>query len=375
MIMSIVNQNSDFLFLFQATMTNPNGDPDQENKPRMDYETMTLLVSDARRKRDCRDFLKEKKYHIFVDTLDDKKVPMDIMFENIRDSWLSNKPKIERLFVNGELKKKADDLFGVNVENYKKAYDLLLVDLKKKEGTDEEKKKRKANASKLKEFNNLFLTEIIKGDLIDIRLFGSAMAVEGITKTFTGPIQINWGYSLHPVELVKSNTITTIMNDDSSTFGKKHKVYYALVAHHGIINKYAALKTGMTDTDRDLFRKALVQGMLNNQTDSKQGQEPLLYLEVMYKPEFDGYLGDLRRFIKVTWAGKEKEDNIHIPIRSFDNLSLDFTGLQAIANSDYVKQIIIWMNPIIKDNLEGFLKNVNNLEQTDLLAAIKPNEE
>ena len=94
--------------------------------------------------------------------------------------------------------------------------------------------------------------------------------------------------------------------------------------------------------------------MLNNQTDSKQGQEPLLYLEVIYKPEFDGYLGDLRRFIKVTWPGKEKEDNTHIPIRSFDNLSLDFTGLQAIANSDYVEQIIIWMNPIIKDNLKGF---------------------
>lgn len=377
MLMSIVNQNSDFLFLFQATMTNPNGDPDQENKPRMDYETMTLLVSDARRKRDCRDFLKEKKYHIFVDTLDDKKVPMDIMFENIRDSWLSNKTKMEKIFANSELKKKADDLFGTNVENYKNAYDFLMVDLKKKEGTNEEKKKRNANASKLKEFNNLFLTEIIKEDLIDIRLFGSAMAVEGITKTFTGPIQINWGYSLHPVELVKSNTITTIMNDDSSTFGKKYKVHYALVAHYGTINKFAAPKTGMKDTDRDLFRKALVQGMLNNQTDSKQGQEPLLYLEVMYKPEFDGYLGDLRRFIKVTWPGKEKEDKANIPIRNLDNLSIDFTGLQAIVsnNNKYIEQIIIWMNPIIKGNLEGFLKNVNNLKQTDLLAPIKPYEE
>ena len=167
---------------------------------------------------------------------------------------------MERILANVELKKNSDDLFGTNVENYKNAYDLLIVDLKKKEGANEEKKKRKANASKLKEFNNLFLTEIIKEDLIDIRIFGSAMAVEGITKTFTGPIQINWGYSLHPVELVKSNTITTIMNDDSSTFGKKHKVHYALVAHHGTINKFAAPKTGMKDTDRDLFRKALVQG-------------------------------------------------------------------------------------------------------------------
>jgi Cas7 group CRISPR-associated protein Csh2 len=62
----IIKQNSEFLFLFEANMTNPNGDPDQENKPRMDYETNTLLVSDARRKRDCRDFMKEKGYQIFV---------------------------------------------------------------------------------------------------------------------------------------------------------------------------------------------------------------------------------------------------------------------------------------------------------------------
>ena len=46
------------------------------------------------------------------------------------------------------------------------------------------------------------------------------MAVEGVTRTYTGPVQVSWGYSLHPVELVKTNTITSIMNEDSSTFGK-----------------------------------------------------------------------------------------------------------------------------------------------------------
>ena len=31
----------------------------------------------------------------------------------------------------------------------------------------------------------------------------------------------------------------------------------------------------MTEEDRNIFRRALVQGMMANQTDSKQGQEPL----------------------------------------------------------------------------------------------------
>ena len=110
-------------------------------------------------------------------------------------------------------------------------------------------------AKKTKEFidfNNLFLTEIIKNSLIDIRLFGSAMAVEGVSRTYTGPVQITWGYSLHPVELVKSNTITSIMNEGNSTFGKKHK-FITFDSHYGTINKYAAIHTGMKEWDREIF--------------------------------------------------------------------------------------------------------------------------
>ena len=109
----IVSQNSDFLFIFQSTLSNPNGDPDQENKPRMDYETSTILVSDGRRKRDIRDFLKGKGYRIFVDTLADQKVPMDKMFYFIRDSWLDDKERINALFLDKpELKEQWITLFG-----------------------------------------------------------------------------------------------------------------------------------------------------------------------------------------------------------------------------------------------------------------------
>ncbi len=330
--MSIINTNSEFLFGFQATLTNPNGDPDQENKPRMDYDTSTLLVSDARRKRDCRDFLKNKGYQIFVDTLADKKVPMDKMFEHIRDTWLDNNEKMEQLFAdNKKLKQAWEELFG-NEENinYKKVYLKKLEELKKNK--------------ELSAFNNIFLTEIIQRSLIDIRLFGSAMAVEGVTRTYTGPVQVSWGYSLHPVELVKTNTITSIMNEDSSTFGKKYKVYYALVAHYGTINKYSAKLTAMTEEDRNIFRRALVQGMMANQTDSKQGQEPLFYLEVIYKPEYDMYLGDLRRFIEV-----KEETNKEGVIRSINDLTVDFQGLSQVItelkDDGYIEKVIGWVHP------------------------------
>lgn len=346
----IINQNSDFLLGFQSTLSNPNGDPDQENKPRMDYETSTVLVSDARRKRDIRDFLKNKGYKIFVDTLADQKVPMDKMFEYIRDSWLENNEKMQELFKdNPNLREQWTRLFGKE-DDYKNIYLEKSGKLKKNKD--------------FTRFNNEFLTEIIKRELIDIRFFGSAMAVEGVSRTYTGPIQISWGYSLHPVELVKSSTITSIMNDDNSTFGKKYKLYYALIAHYGTINKYNAKLTGMTEQDRELFRKSLVQGIMANQTDSKQGQDPLFYIEVLYKPEFDGYLGDLRRFIDVT----HKEDGI----RGIDDVTLDFSRLNDVIEDmnqrGYVDKVIGWKHPFVK---KEHLINLPEYEEIDLWAPIK----
>ncbi|TEB13235.1 CRISPR-associated protein [Pelotomaculum propionicicum] len=368
---ALIRQNSDFLFGFEAVMTNPNGDPDQENRPRMDYEMATALVSDARRKRDCRDFLKRKGYRIFVDTFEDDKVPMDQMFEIVVGEWLSDESKIAQLFKDAPVleekwnqamnEKKLKQVFNdekwkqfSNISGgYRDKYFFILKDSK---------------AKKIKEFvdfNNLFLTGIIKDSLIDIRLFGSAMAVGGVTRTYTGPVQITWGYSLHPVELVKSSTITSIMNEGNSTFGKKHKLHYALIAHYGTINKYAASLTGMTEEDRGIFRKALVQGMMSNQTDSKQGQTPLFYIEVQYKTGFDGYLGDLRRFCDIAW----REDK---PIRNIQDVTVDFSPMTRVIDElkskGYVEKVTGWLHPM------SDLSSLQNLpvfdEEVDLWAAV-----
>lgn len=329
-----INRNCDFLFVFEAAMTNPNGDPDQENKPRMDYETKTALVSDARRKRDCRNFFKEKGLPIFVDTLEEQKIPMDKMLEHYRNLWLNNNTKMEQLFnEKSEIRELWEKL---DAKSKKTTYLEIYNDDKVK------KQEKEFNL-----FNNLLTTELIHRELIDIRLFGSAMAVNNVTRTFTGPVQMTWGHSLHPVELVKSNTITSIMNDDNSTFGKNHKLHYGLFMHTGTINKFSAKLTGMTEQDQAWFRKALVQGMLINQTGSKQGQTPLLYLEVQYTSAFDGFLGDLRRFLKVDY-------DEHRPIRSLADLSLNDDALKEAIKQmkaeGYIEKVLAWYHPIHKTN-------------------------
>ena len=64
-----ITNSSDFLFVYEAIQCNPNGDPDQENKPRMDYDTKTNLVTDTRLKRFIRDYLKANNEDevVFVD--------------------------------------------------------------------------------------------------------------------------------------------------------------------------------------------------------------------------------------------------------------------------------------------------------------------
>lgn len=330
----MIKNNSEFLFAFEAVMTNPNGDPDQENKPRMDYETKTALVSDARRKRDCREFFKRKGSSIFVDTIDEDKVPADTMFAHIVQKWMDDQARFSNLLQSRpSLQDKWNELTEkINKGSFAETYEEI-----KKEAKKAEMKK------KFSRFNNELITAIIQEELIDIRLFGSAMAVENVTRTFTGPVQISWAYSVHPVELVKSNTITSIMNEDNSTFGKKHKLYYGLFMHTGTVNKYSAKLTGMTAQDQDLFRKALVQGLMQNQTDSKQGQTPLFYLEIQYAPDFDGFLGDIRRFVQVDYDDRK-------PIRSLRDLDLSFASLenviQDMKSRGYIDKVIGWHHPI-----------------------------
>ena len=47
----------DFLIVFDVTLGNPNGDPDADNLPRIDPETMHGIITDVCLKRKIRDYL------------------------------------------------------------------------------------------------------------------------------------------------------------------------------------------------------------------------------------------------------------------------------------------------------------------------------
>ena len=307
--MATIQNNSDFLFIYEAINCNPNGDPDQENKPRMDYDTNTNLVTDTRLKRYIRDYFMQQDKDVFVSMENGRKVNPDQKLEIVVDRLLTNPDLVEEYFEGNE--------------ELKEAFDAIIEKKKDKEGVFKALQSKKNRA-----LNTFILDKIVKETFLDIRLFGSAFAVGGFTQAYTGPVQINWGYSLNKVHPIDSDSIVTIMSDDSSTFGKDYRVHYSLLAFHGVANKHAAKSTGLMDDDMKAFRDAVWNAIPSVPTRSKLNQYPKLYLEIIYNDDYhNGHFGDLRDYVDC--KPKNGVDEFK-KVRKYKDLDVDFSRLEKL---------------------------------------------
>lgn len=297
-------KNSDVLFLYDAKLTNPNGDIDDENRPRMDYERSVNLVSDVRLKRYLRDYLAQKGYPIFVG--------------QVEGNTLSATERLQELFKE----------YGEEV-----------------------------SLNKIKPEQKDWMLD----QLVDVRMFGATMPIKtpdkGSSMTFTGPIQFNWGYSLNKVNLVESSSITSHFRSSDSnergSIGKDYRVYYSFIAFHGVISAGRAKHTRLKDEDLPLFDEAIVRSIPLQATRSKVGQYPRLYIRVQYiNDQF--ILGDLRDLIHL----EEVES-----LRSISEVKLNID--QLVHKLDSVKNqidtIYYWQDMNMRlsyENLEGKLTDL-----------------
>lgn len=268
----MISNNSEILFLYDAQMCNPNGDMDNENKPRMDYDTNTNLVSDVRLKRYIRDYL---------------------------ETGLG-----KEIFITNSAK-------------------------------DAKERNKQLKDAKMEHT-----------DLIDIRLFGAVTTEDTVGGHITGPIQFNWGYSLNPVELVDSVTITSSFSSQQGV-GKDFRLYYSLIAFSGSINANAALKSGLVAADIATFDEAILKAIPLARTRSKIGQYPRLYLRIEMKGK-NHFLKDLRSMIELK-PNENIKDNPHL-IRNCGDYML---GVQELAkylqeNKSAVEKIHYWKDDEIK---------------------------
>ncbi len=261
----MIDRNSEILFLYDAQMCNPNGDMDYENKPRMDYDTSTNLVSDVRLKRYIRDYL-----------------------ESAKD---------QEIFITASAK-------------------------------DAKERNKQIKAQSL-----------THTDMVDVRLFGAVTAEDNREEGhYTGPIQFNWGHSLHPVELVDSSTITSSFSSGQG-IGKDFRLYYSLIAFSGSINANAAKVTKLSDDDLTLFDESILRSIPLARTRTKIGQYPRLYLRIELGGK-DLFLKDLRPMLKVLPIDANIASNPRL-IRKPADYKLDISALAdyLAKNKDRIQKI------------------------------------
>jgi len=301
--MAAVTRNSEILYVYDARLCNPNGDPDEENRPRMDYDTGRNLVSDVRLKRYLRDYWLAKGQDIWVRQVE----------ESGEEKTISAKQRIDLLAKE----------FGVRSAK---------------------------EASGKPEFKEWLLTK-----LKDVRLFGATMPIgeegaRGASITLTGPVQFSWGYSLHPVEILPSSTITSTFagreageKGEYGTMGKDWRVKYSLIAFYGLVSAWRAEKTKLTEEDVLGLDNALLSALpLQATTRSKIGQTPRLLLRVEY---IDGetFLGDLRNYVDLEVTNTEG-------ISELADFKLDTGRLVRLIedNRTKVHSAYIWVHPDIR---------------------------
>ncbi|MBM7624057.1 type I-B CRISPR-associated protein Cas7/Csh2 [Sporohalobacter salinus] len=304
--MSTVDKRSELVFLYDIKDANPNGDPLDADKPRIDEETGINLVTDVRLKRTIRDYLFDYKDY-----------------------------------------------------NGKDGKDIFVREIKNDDGSIQDGKMR---AKDFKED-----PEKVLESCIDVRLFGGVIPLSGDSITYTGPVQFQMGRSLHKVELeyIKgTGAFASGSGKSKKTFREEYVVPYSLIGFYGIVNENAAQETELTEEDVDLLIEGMWKGTKNLITRSKIGQTPRLLLRVNYSEE-NFFIGELKNYIKLVSEKREEEirdvDDYKLDITALINILK--------SNDDKVESVDYLVNPrvdFVNDGDEVSLKDLDKFTEIEL---------
>ena len=156
---------------------------------------------------------------------------------------------------------------------------------------------------------------------------------------------------MNKVELVESASITstfagrdTETKGEYGTFGKDWRIYYSLIAFHGIISGHRAEFTNLTEEDIKLLDESLLSAIPKMATTrSKIGQTPRFIMRVQYN-DSETFLGDLRNKVNI---------NPVEGLRDINDFQIDFSPLEELLNDnkDRIYKIFIYEDPELK--IEG----------------------
>ncbi|MCE4361697.1 type I-C CRISPR-associated protein Cas7/Csd2 [Xanthomonas hortorum] len=218
--MSVIAHRYEFVYLFDVTNGNPNGDPDAGNLPRLDPETSRGLVTDVALKRKIRNYVALEQegspgYAIYIQ---------------------------EKAILNHQ---------------HQKSWEALGIPPDARDGY----KKLPKDEAKARE-----LTAWMCGNFFDVRTFGAVMTTGVNAGQVRGPVQLGFATSVEPVLPLEISitrmAVTTekeaeAQSGDNRTMGRKDILPYGLYRAHGFISAKLAERTGFSEDDLQLLWRAL----------------------------------------------------------------------------------------------------------------------
>ena len=212
--MPSLSKKIDFAIVFSVVNANPNGDPLNENRPRVDYDGFGE-VTDVCLRRKTRDRMLEKGISIFVQSEN-----------NNLDGEVSLKARAESV-VNGLGK----GIFDAKAQN-----------------KEESAKKACAKWFDVRAFGQLFA-------------FGGKSKEGGVSIGIRGPVTMQSAFSIAPVNVTSTQITKSVSSDGdgtkrgSDTMGVKYRVDKGIYVCYGSMSPQLATRTGFSDDDAQILKE------------------------------------------------------------------------------------------------------------------------
>jgi len=227
--METLKNKIDFAVIVSVKNANPNGDPLNGNRPRVNYDGYGE-ISDVCIKRKIRNRLMEEGNSIFVQS-DDNKI-------DEHPSLRARQSEFEKQF----------------------------------KVTDKKNNNR-----------NGFI-QAVCAKWIDVRAFGQVFAYgkdkededsQGVSIGIRGPVSIHPAFSVSPVSISSIQITKSVSGEGdgtkkaSDTMGMKHRVDHGVYVFYGSMNPQLASKTSFSDEDADVIKQALINLFQNDASSAR----------------------------------------------------------------------------------------------------------
>lgn len=270
---NVITTHRQIVLLTDYLYSNPQGDPDRDNAPRMDHYTGHGIITAVGIKRKLRDWLELNGHKIFVS----------------RDAILGDKADetAKKTGIKGDPKKASKEARWKAVQELTKEY-------------------------------------------TDIRFFGQALP--RLLEMLRGPVQVSMGVSVEPVapvqDTITRQAVETAKEADSQdggnrTMGTLHYIPYGLYRFHIYVNPHDAAKTGFTEDDYELLIKGL-RSLFDNDRSSGRGRMAVraIYEFRQLHKDQGPPMGE-RLLERLTVERKDQYKVTGAPARSFDEYKVN----------------------------------------------------